>query len=261
MNQILKGKMLTTVRPSIIKRLFATLKDVIVEATLHWQQDGVRIQELDITQQICLQVHLFHNECESYEHAPGATVVDNGEQVRINLVHFFQQFHSITKDDVLKLWVDGGTLYQKLSTPVRSRTHMLEIIPCAKTNLLVDQSGWDTRFSIGCTTFHSIIKELATSGSIHIKLNANLVTFSNETTIITHVITNDNITKPMRDYLGLATKQPTLYEGTFLSSNLAKIHRASHLADTITIHVCVGLPMILVYPLGLGVLRIAIQPS
>jgi hypothetical protein len=253
MNQILKGKMLTTVRPSIIKRLFATLKDVIVEATLHWQQDGVRIQELDITQQICLQVHLFHNECESYEH--------NGEQVRINLVHLFQQFHSVTKDDVLKLWVDGGTLYQKLSTPVRSRTHMLDIIPCNKTNLLVDQTGWDTRFTIGCTTFHSIIKELSSSGIIHIKLDANLVTFSNETTVITHLISNDNITKPMRDYLGLATKQPTLYEGTFLSSNLSKIHRASHLADTITIHVCLGLPMILVYPLGLGVLRIAIQPN
>jgi hypothetical protein len=243
--------MLQTVRPSIVKRLVATLKDVIVEGTLHWQADGIRMQELDITQQVCIQLHLFSSEFEVFE--------QKGEQVRINLVHLFQQFHSITKDDVLTLSIKGNMLHQTLATPVRSRTHILEIIPCAKTNLLIDQSGWDTRFTIGCTTFHSIIKELATGGNIRVRLDSNLVTFSNETTIITHVISNESISKPMCDYLGLATKA-VLYEGTFLSSNLAKIHRASHLAETITVHLCVNRPMILVYPLGLGTLRIAVQP-
>jgi hypothetical protein len=244
--------MLQTVRPAIVKKLVATLKDVIVEGTLHWQADGIRMQELDITQQICIQLHLFSSEFEVYQH--------QNEQVRINLVHLFQQFHSITKDDVLTLSIKSNMLHQTLATPVRSRTHMLELIPCAKTNLILDQPGWDTRFTIGCSNFHSIIKELATGGSIRVKLDANLVTFSNETTIITHVITNESITKPMCDYLKMASKA-VLYEGVFLSSNLSKIHRASHLAETITIHLCVNRPMILVYPLGLGTLRIAVQPQ
>jgi hypothetical protein len=100
---------------------------------------------------------------------------------------------------------------------------------------------------------------LSTGANINVSLEANLVTFSNDTTIITHVITNDNITKPMRDFLGLPTKPTCLYEGSFLSSNLSKIHRASHLSENITIHLHSGCPMILVYNLGIGTLRIAIQ--
>jgi DNA polymerase III sliding clamp (beta) subunit (PCNA family) len=245
--------MLTTVRPILVKRLYAVLKDVIVEGTLHFQPSGVRMQELDITQQLCVQLHLHSNEFEEYK--------QKGEQIRINIVHFFQQFHSITKDDTLSLWIENGMLLQKLSTPVRSRTHMLPIIPCNKTDLLVDSSGWAIHFSIPCTTFHNILKELCNdAATINISLESNLITFSNETTIITHLIENQTVTKPMREFLNLKETKQVFYEGSFLSANLTKIHRATHLGPNVEIHLQSACPMILVYQLqNLGQLRIGVQ--
>ena len=254
--------MFTTVQPIHMKRLSALLKDVICESTLLFKSDGVHIQELDVTQELYIQVHLQSKEFEVYKpHDP---------PIRINLLQFHSNFGSVSKQDVLHVTIDDNTLTQKMATQVRSRSHILQTIPITNGIDFGQDSQWDVRFSMPCVTFHNIIKELCNGSSyINIELEKNKVTFSNQSTIITHVIeaTSSNhakfVSPIMRKFLNIkdtTNDGPVVYKGMFLSANFQKVQRASHLGPSIEIQLCNDCPAILKYQIGtLGHLVIGIK--
>jgi proliferating cell nuclear antigen PCNA len=254
--------MFTTVRPVYLKRLAGMLKDVICEGTLRFESDGVYLQELDVSQEVFVQVHLQAREFEEYK--------PHSSKVRINLIQFHNNFGSISKQDVMNMTIEDDIVCQKLSTQVRSRSHLLQTIPIAQEVVFGTDTQWDVRFSMPCVTFHSIIKELSAESSVvNIELEQNKVTFSTQTTIITHAIeaTSSNmasfVNPCMRKFLNI--KEPLqndkcVYRGSFSSTNLHKIHRAGHLGPNIDVQLCNDCPMILKYSIGsLGNLTIGIK--
>jgi len=226
--------MFTTVRCIDIKHVFAVLKDILVDGTLVFMEDGVHMTELEITKEMLIQLTLHGHEMEEYK--------AHKSPIRINLMEFSNHFGSISKHDCLKVTVDESKLYQNLFTPMQSRTHALQTIPIHKGCVIDASMEWDPSFSMPCIVFHKMVRTLtARSSHIVIELKDRMVTFSNHDTVIQYKVDSQQT-----------------YRGSFASCHFSKLQRATHLCQSVDIQLMHEFPILIQYNFGIGLLRIGI---
>jgi len=229
--------MFKTVQPSLIKCLSGVLKDILIESNIYFKEDGIHLNDVDITEQIFVELFLKSKEFEMYSSFPNP--------VCFNIVEFHKSFGSIHKQDILHVALKDTYVYQSLENPIQKRTCKIETISVIEKTM-IPSMNWSDTISIPCGIFHKIIRELTKQDTfIEITVSPNKIIFQSSVTQIERTV-------PCNFF----------YHDKFLSSHLVKLSRASHLnEEDIQIQFKQNYPMILEYTVGhLGKLKIGVKP-
>lgn len=88
-----------TVQASVIKVLMEALKDLLIDTTIKFDADGVRIVDLDNTHVVMIHLKLFASRFEEY-------VCTRPVDIGVNLANFHKLLKTVNGSDTLTLFLD-----------------------------------------------------------------------------------------------------------------------------------------------------------
>ena len=98
------GNVLTikTVQISPFRTLMTALKDILLETNITFQQDGIRIINMDKSHTILVHLFLSAQNFEFYECKKDKIIIG------VNVFHLFKLINTIDNDDTLTIYIENG---------------------------------------------------------------------------------------------------------------------------------------------------------
>lgn len=172
-----------TVQIAPFRTLMTALKDILLETNITFQQDGIRIINMDKSHTILAHLHL---EASKFEHffCKYPKIV-----IGVNMFHLFKLINSIDNDDTLTIYIreedycDGIVNYLGLKFEngdiKQCKTQMLRLIEPDDEELDIPSVKFSSVINLPSTDFQKIIRDLsALSDRLEIKCVGNELIFS-----------------------------------------------------------------------------------
>jgi proliferating cell nuclear antigen len=172
-----------TVQIAPFRTLMTALKDILLETNITFQQDGIRIINMDKSHTILAHLHL---EASKFQHffCKYPKIV-----IGVNMFHLFKLINSIDNDDTLTIYIreedycDGIVNYLGLRFEngdiKQCKTQMLRLIEPDDEELDIPSVKFSSVINLPSTDFQKIIRDLsALSDRLEIKCVGNELIFS-----------------------------------------------------------------------------------
>ena len=172
-----------TVQIAPFRTLMTALKDILLETNITFQQDGIRIINMDKSHTILAHLYL---EASKFEHffCKYPKIV-----IGVNMFHLFKLINSIDNDDTLTIYIreedycDGVVNYLGLKFEngdiKQCKTQMLRLIEPDDQELEVPSVKFSSIINLPSSDFQKIIRDLsALSDRLEIKCVGDELIFS-----------------------------------------------------------------------------------
>lgn len=179
-NNVLEIK---TVQIAPFRTLMTALKDILLETNITFQQDGIRIVNMDKSHTILADLHL---EAEKFEHyfCKFPKIL-----IGVNMFHLFKLINSIDNDDTLTIYIqedhyhDGIVEYLGLKFEngdiKQCKTQLLRLIEPEPEELEVPPVKFSSIINLPSSDFQKIIRDLSSlSDRLEIKCVGDELIFS-----------------------------------------------------------------------------------
>ncbi len=171
-----------TVQIAPFRTLMTALKDILLETNITFQQDGIRIINMDKSHTILAHLHLGSENFELYECDYDKIIIG------VNMFHLFKLINSIDNDDTLTIYIekedyiDGVTAYLGLKFEngdiKQCKTQKLRLIEPEPEELDVPDVKFSSIINLPSTDFQKIIRDLSgISDKLEIKSVGNELIF------------------------------------------------------------------------------------
>ena len=172
-----------TVQIAPFRTLMTALKDILLETNITFQQDGIRIINMDKSHTILAHLHLEASKFEHYFCKYPKIVIG------VNMFHLFKLINSIDNNDTLTIYIkeedycDGIVNYLGLTFEngdiKQCKTQMLRLIEPDDEELEVPSVKFSSVINLPSTDFQKIIRDLsALSDRLEIKCVGDELMFS-----------------------------------------------------------------------------------
>ena len=91
-----------TVQIAPIRTLMTAAKDILLETNITFQQDGIRIINMDKSHTILFYLHLEAKNFEFYECKKDKIIIG------VNMFHLFKLINTIDNDDTLTIYIENN---------------------------------------------------------------------------------------------------------------------------------------------------------
>ena len=173
-----------TVQISAFRILMIALKDILLETNITFQQDGMRIVNMDKSHTIL--VHLFLEACnfEFYNCLKDKIVI------AVNMFHLFKLISSIDNNDTLTLYIDKNDYNDGIvenlglrfenSEIKQYKIQKLKLIEPDQDELKLPDVAYNSIITLPSSDFQKIVHDLANiSEKLEIKSIQNTLVFLN----------------------------------------------------------------------------------
>lgn len=226
-----------TVQTAPIRILAEGLKSMLVEMSLVFDKDGIRMIAMDNTRTVLTHMRLYANKFEQYEYNHTAPKLDVG----LNTDHFYRIVKTVTNDDTITFSVsraESNHLTVTLENGEKKRRirYKLNLLDRDDSDISMPDTEFATRITMPSLDFQKICRDmtLLSAKTVDIKNVGSTLTFSCKGPFASQTVTMGNdaasemsITKKEND---------EIVSGTFSLPHLVLFTKCSNLSNNLEIH-------------------------
>lgn len=247
----------TTVQSSAIKLLFETLKDVIHETTLTFDERGMSVTTMDIKREVCIHVILEKDKFETFQ-------FDQPVSLGINVLNVHKLVKSVSTHDSITIQVDEQhtETFALVFTNTDKHTetvYKINTLDLHAEDICIPDADMEVALTVRAVDFQKIVREMSVLADyLTIEAKAAALKMScvgeyaertteikeNEHGLVFHKEIEDTIV------------------GTFSLKYLSLFTKATNLSHTVDLYMKQEYPLILRYNVvDLGELRFILAPK
>jgi proliferating cell nuclear antigen len=226
-----------TVQTAPIRTLAEGLKSMLVEMSLVFDKDGIRMIAMDNTRTVLSHMRLYANKFEHYEYNHTAPKLDVG----INTDHFYRIVKTATNDDTITFSVSRSesnhlNIVLENGEKKRRTRYKLNLLDRDDSDIAMPDTDFTARITMPSLDFQKICRDmtLLAAKTVDIKNVGNTLTFSCKGPFASQTITmgNDTATE-----MSIAKKEnDEIVSGTFSLPHLVLFTKCSNLSNNLEIH-------------------------
>ena len=253
-----------TVQIAPFRTLMTALKDILLETNITFQQDGIRIINMDKSHTILAHLHLAAENFELYECDYEKIIIG------VNMFHLFKLINSIDNDDTLTIYiekedyVDGVTSYLGLKFEngdiKQCKTQKLRLIEPEPEELEVPDVKFSSIINLPSTDFQKIIRDLSgISDKLEIKSVGNELIFKCTGQFASAEIHRAESEGSMA--IISSKNNSKIVQGEFSLKNLGYFIKCTNLCSQIEVYLENDLPLVVLYHVAsLGQIKLCLAP-
>ena len=251
-----------TVQACVIKVLFDSLKDLLVDATLTFSPEGIRLIALDNTHVVMIHLKL---EAKRFEEFQCETPVSIG----INLANFQKLLKTVNTSDTLSMFLedsDRNRLGIRIENEEKhTRTDFkINLLDLDSNNFEIPPISFNSCIMLPSAYFQKIIRDMAgISDRVEMKNVGKQFTlscvgdFCQQETVL---YDTDRGKKPEDEEDTEEQEAPEIIQGVYSLKYLALFTKCSALCQIVEIYIKMNYPLIVNYSLALGHLKLCLSP-
>jgi proliferating cell nuclear antigen len=253
-----------TVQISPFRILMTALKDILLETTIIFTKQGIKIISMDKTHTILVHLILEADKFEFYD--------CKFEKIKIgvNMIHLFKLISSIDNDDTLTIYIEKNDYLDGIVTELglkfengdikQSKIQKLRLIEPDNEEMTVPNVKFSSIINIPSIDFQKIIRDLANiSEKLEIKsVNNELIFICNGQYAKAEIRRTES-----NNSMQFIQKQnpDDIIQGEFSLKNLIYFIKCTNLCNQIEIYLNNNKPLIVKYNVAsLGEIRLCLAP-
>ena len=253
-----------TVQIAPFRTLMTALKDILLETNISFQEDGIRIINMDKSHTILVHLFLESQNFELYECKKEKIIIG------VNMFHLFKLINSIDNDDTLTIYIEKDdyvdgivshlTLKFENGDIKQCKTQKLRLIEPEQEELEYPDVKFSSIINLPSSDFQKIIRDLSCiSDKLEIKSVGNELIFKCQGQFASAEIHRAETDGSM----GFILKQDSskIIQGEFSLKNLSYFIKCTNLCNQIELYLENDLPLVVKYNVAsLGVIRMCVVP-
>jgi proliferating cell nuclear antigen len=256
--------LIKTVQIAPFRTLMTALKDILIETNITFQEDGIRIINMDKSHTILAHLHL---KAENFEHyyCKYPKIV-----IGVNMFHLFKLINSIDNDDTLSIYIendhykDGIVKYLGLKFEngdiKQCKTQHLRLIEPEDEELEVPDVTFSSVINLPSGDFQKIVRDLSSlSDRLEIKCVGDELIFSLSGPFAKVQIRRSECDGNM-EYLQKQNSSKII-QGEFPLKYLGYFIKCTNLCNSIELMLENDLPLVVKYSVAsLGEIKLCLAP-
>jgi proliferating cell nuclear antigen len=243
-----------------IRNIIVSIKDILIDATITFTKDGLRIINFDKSQTILVNVELHANKFEYYRCKPEKIIIC------ANTVHLFKVISTMSNDDTLTIYiensdyVDGIVSYLGLQYDngdiKQCYSQKLRLIEPDMEELEVPDVKYSSVINMPTADFQKIIRDMnGISDRIEIKSVGSDLIFSCEGPFATC-----RIIRSESENMEFTSKPDpsVVIQGEFSLKSLSHFIKCTPLCSHLELYLANNLPIIVQYSSAIGVIKMCL---
>jgi proliferating cell nuclear antigen len=238
-----------TIQSTIIKSCFDVLKEIVFEATLLFDQSGIRIVSMDSSKTSLVHLRLDAEQFEEFQCTSPTPV-----GVSVMLLH--RLIKSATASDTITFLVKKGVTHELVihiesTTSSNSSYYTIKLLDLPILNIEIPDFEYDHAVAIQSQTFQKIIREMSNLGqTVSLKSNRKRLTLSCEGDFASQ-----------ETQLGDASDEPDTFSALYTLKYLNLFAKSASVSTNVMVFIDTQRPLVLEYDVGtLGKLKFLLSP-
>lgn len=226
-----------TVQTAPIRILAEGLKSMLVEMSLVFDKEGIRMIAMDNTRTVLTHMRLYANKFEQYEYNHSAPRLDVG----LNTDHFYRIVKTVTNDDTITFSVsraESNHLTVTLENGEKKRRirYKLNLLDRDDSDISMPETEFATRITMPSLDFQKICRDmtLLSAKTVDIKNVGNTLTFSCKGPFASQTVSMGNDTTS--DMSITKKENDEIVSGTFSLPHLVLFTKCSNLSNNLEVH-------------------------
>lgn len=249
-----------TVQACVLKVLMDSLSSLLVDTTLQFSADGVKLIELDNTHIVMIHVRLDARKFEEF-------YCENPVNIGVNIGNLHTLLKTVNSSDTLTLFLsndDRNRLGIRVENEEKktSTEFKLNLLDLDAHEYSIPPVAFSAVTMLPSTYFQKIVRDMSyLSDRVEIKnIGRQLILSCSGNFCQQETILRDT-EEPIRDGEDEEERDPTLInQGVFSLKYLVMFTKCSSLNPTVSIFVRSEFPCICVYEMSLGSCKLALSP-
>ena len=225
-----------TVQTSPIRTLAEGLKSMLVEMSLVFDKDGIRMIAMDNSRTVLTHMRLYANKFEQYEYNNKAPKLSVG----LNTDHFYRIVKTVTNDDTITFSVsksESNHLCITLENGEKKRRirNKLNLLDRDESDINMPETEFATRITMPSMDFQKICRDmtLLSAKTVDVKNVGRTLTFTCKGPFASQTVTMGDSTSDMAI---TKSKPDEIVSGTFSLPHLVLFTKCSNLSNNLEIH-------------------------
>jgi len=225
-----------TVQTAPIRTLAEGLKSMLVEMSLVFDRNGVRMIAMDNTRTVLTHMRLHADKFEHFEYNHDAPKLDVG----LNTDHFYRIVKTVTNDDTITFSVsrsDSNHLTVTLENGEKKRRFRYKLNPLDRddSDIQMPETEFSARVTMPSLDFQKICRDmtLLSAKTVDIKNVGSTLTFSCKGPFASQTVTMGDSTTD----ISINKKEDNeIVSGTYSLPHLVLFTKCSNLSNNLEIH-------------------------
>lgn len=250
---------LQTIQASAFRVLLDALKEIITEANIKFDHEGMKIKTMDASHTVLIHLLLEANKFEKYECKKPITI-------GVNMLHFHKLIKSISSTDLLTLCIDDENMsVLEIQIENSSKKYVknidLNLLDLNEKKIQIPPKEFDFIVNMSSVEFQKICRDMnMITDIIDIKAINNSLYFKGKGEFASQEFTVAQQEDGLRFIKGIDSD--TIVQGVFLLKHLITFTKCTNLSNTIDIYLTNDYPLIICYKVGsLGEIRCCLSPK
>ena len=225
-----------TVQTSPIRTLAEGLKSMLVEMSLVFDKDGIRMIAMDNSRTVLTHMRLYANKFEQYEYNNKAPKLSVG----LNTDHFYRIVKTVTNDDTITFSVSKAesnhlTITIENGEKGRRIKYRLNLLDCDESDITMPETVFSARVTMPSLDFQKICRDmtLLSAKTVDIKNVGNTLTLSCKGPFASQTVTMGDAAAEMSVSKNESTE---IVSGSFSLPHLVLFTKCSNLSNNLEVH-------------------------
>jgi proliferating cell nuclear antigen len=225
-----------TVQTAPMRILAEGLKSMLVEMSLVFDKDGIRMSAMDNTRTVLTHMRLHASKFEQYEYNHTAPRLDVG----LNTDHFYRIVKTVTNDDTITFSIsksESNHLCITLENGEKKRRikNKLNLLDRDESDINMPETEFSARITMPSMDFQKICRDmtLLSAKTVDVKNVGGTLTFTCKGPFASQTVTMGDSTSDMAI---TKSKPDEIVSGTFSLPHLVLFTKCSNLSNNLEIH-------------------------
>ena len=249
-----------TVQTSAIRTLTEALKCILVEMSLLFDKDGIRMVAMDQTRTVLVHLRLHSDKFEQYTYNHNSSKFVIG----VNTDHLYRIIKTASNDDTVTFYVekdDPNTLGILLEDGEKKQVtrYKLNLLDRDEPDITLPDTEFSTHVTMPSLDFQKICRDMTLLGAktAEIQNVGSSLTFSCKG----HFASRTTVMGDSENEFSIQKKQNDIVSGTFSLPHLVLFTKCTNLCNNLEIHMKNGWFLMIRYVVAnLGEIKLCLMP-
>lgn len=248
-----------TVQSSAIKILVEALKEILTDANLIFDENGIKLIAMDSTHTVLIHMKLESDKFEYY-HCKEKFIAG------INMLNLFKLIKTMNNADTLTIYIDKNDT-NKLGLKINNQEkntftiYKLNLLDIANENINIPPAEFDTELTLPSSDFQKLIRDMVNIGDkVEIQSIGNSLKFECDGDFANQITTLGETQNGLQ-YKSNLSPELTV-QGIFSLKYLTLFTKCTNLCNNIQLYIKNDYPLIIQYSIAsLGIIKLCLAPN